>query len=95
MLTAQLKELERWRHDEKQEHLDKKEFYKKASYPVRIAVRGRSPVLKIAVALLGHLPWDPDGAASIGHPGREVVDGRSLVGPGQPPFVILKISHTS
>ena len=74
----------------------KKNFFnKKASYPVRIAVRGRSPVLKIAVALLGHLPWDPDGAASIGHPGREVVDGGRLVGPGQPPFVILKISHTN
>ena len=35
------------------------------------------------------LPGNPDGAATVGHARREVVDGRGLVGPGQATLVIL------
>ena len=57
---------------------------------VRITVAGGSPVLQVAVALLGHVPRDPDAAAPVGHPGTEVVDAGGLVQTGQPPLIVLR-----
>ena len=56
---------------------------------VWVAVAGGAPVLHIAVTLLGHLPWDPDAGASVGHAGGELVHGGRLVEAGQPPLVVL------
>ena len=58
---------------------------------VRITVTGGSPVLQIAVALLCHVPGDPDAAAPVGHPGTEVVDAGGLVQTSQPPLVVLPL----
>ena len=44
---------------------------------------------KGCIKLLGHLSRDPDAAAPVGNPGREVVDGGSLVSSGQPTLVVL------
>ena len=57
---------------------------------VGITVAGRSPVLQISVALLGHVPGDPDAAAPVGHPGTEVVDAGGLVQTSQSPLVVLR-----
>ena len=37
------------------------------------------PVLEVAVASLGHVAGNTDGAAPVGGAGREVVDGGGLV----------------
>merc|ERR1719219_2543274 len=58
---------------------------------VGVAVAGRSPVLQVAVALLRHVPRDPDAAAPVGHPGTEVVDAGGLVQSSQPPLVVLPL----
>ena len=52
---------------------------------------GGAPVLQVAVALLGHLPRDPDAGASVGHAGGELVHGGRLVEAGQPPLVVLAL----
>merc|ERR1719228_2668971 len=56
---------------------------------VGVAVRGRSSILQVAVTLLCHVPRDPDTAASVGHTGREVVDGGRLVGSSQTSLIVL------
>ena len=56
---------------------------------VGVAVGGGSPVLEVALLLLSHAAGDPDGAAPVGHAGREVVDGGSLVETGQTTLVVL------
>merc|ERR1719219_978185 len=58
---------------------------------VGVAVAGRSPVLQVAVALLRHIPGDPDAAAPVGHPGTEVVDAGGLVESSQPPLIVLAL----
>merc|ERR550517_2422075 len=58
---------------------------------VRVAVAGRSPVLQVSVSLLRHVPGDPDAAASVGHPGTEVVDAGGLVESSQSPLVVLSL----
>ena len=57
---------------------------------VRVTVAGWSPVLQVPVALLRHVPGDPDAAAPVGHPGTEVVDAGGLVQTGQPPLIVLR-----
>ena len=64
-------------------------FFHFNNHRVGIAVAGGAPVLQVAVALLGHVPRDPDAAAPVGNPGREVVDGGSLVSSGEPTLVVL------
>merc|ERR1719150_901937 len=58
---------------------------------VRVTVAGGSPVLQVSVALLRHVPGDPDAAAPVGHPGTEVVDAGGLVQTSQSPLVVLAI----
>merc|ERR1719221_1272305 len=58
---------------------------------VRVTVAGGSPVLQVPVALLRHVPGDPDAAAPVGHPGAEVVDAGGLVQTSQPPLVVLPL----
>ena len=60
------------------------------TYRVRVTVAGGSPVLQVSVALLRHVPGDPDAAAPVGHPGTEVVDAGGLVQTSQPPLVVLR-----
>merc|ERR1719341_1973433 len=56
---------------------------------VRVTVAGRPPVLQVPIALLGHIPRDPDACTTIGNTGREVVDGGGFMTSSQPPLVIL------
>ena len=59
-------------------------------YRVRVTVAGGSPVLQVSVALLRHVPGDPDAAAPVGHPGTEVVDAGGLMESSQPPLIVLR-----
>ena len=58
---------------------------------IRVTVGTRSPVLQVSSPVLGALPGYPDAAASVGHTCAEVVDTRGLVGPSQPPLVVLPL----
>ena len=60
-------------------------------YLVWVTVGGRPPVLQVAFPLLGHATGDADGAAAVGHPGGEVVDGGGLVQAGQAALVVVAL----
>merc|ERR1719500_774692 len=62
-----------------------------SGHRIGVAVAAWSPVLQVAVPLLGHLPRDPNVAAPVCDAGREVVDRRSLVGSGQTTLVVLSL----
>merc|ERR1719500_1428526 len=62
-----------------------------SGHRIGIAVAAWSPVLQVAVTLLGHLSRDPNAAAPVCDAGREVVDRRSLVGSGQTTLVVLSL----
>jgi len=56
---------------------------------VRIAVGRRSAIFQISAFLLSTISWNSNGAATIGHTSREIVNGRSLMKTSQTPLVIL------
>ena len=58
---------------------------------VGVTVGARPPVLQVSPPVLGALPGYPDAAPPVGHARAEVVDARGLVGPGQPPLVVLPL----
>ena len=56
---------------------------------VRIAVRRRSTILKVATLILSNISWDSDWTTSVGNTSREVVNRRSFMHSSQTSFIIL------
>ena len=61
------------------------------SYLVRVTIGGGTSVLEVAATLFRHISRDPNGAASISHARRKVMDRGCLVLTRQPPFIVLAL----
>lgn len=58
---------------------------------VRITIGGWSTIFKVAFVVFGHVPWNADGAASVGDSGREVVNGGCFMETGKTTLVVLAL----
>ena len=67
--------------------------HKPKTHRVGVAVAAWPSILQVPITLLCHLSRNPDAAAPVGDAGREVVDGRGLVRPGQPTLIVLACSE--
>ena len=58
---------------------------------VRVSIAGWSAVLEVALAVLGDLAGDTDGAATVGDTVRELVDRAGLVAAGEALLIALTV----
>ena len=80
-----------WKHRKRESIGKLSPLYISQTDLIRVTVGARPPVLQVSSPVLGALPGYPDAAASVGHTCAEVVDARGLIGPSQPPLVVLPL----